>query len=196
MTTASNLLEDLDGKDTANTIDSTDTALAESYGANAVGVDDLNQTIELLLSGRIDATLNAEVTYADYMQAHPDANLKIAAVTEEASQVAFPLRKGDETASLRQQIDQAVDELRELGNWPRYPPSISAAITPRNERDTAMERGRQMAYGVLNEEAIRQNLADAGCPASLCGSVFAPLGHRHHRRAALPALPAAVPPAG
>ena len=29
-----------------------------------------------------------------------------------------------------------------------------------------MERGRQMAYGVLNEEAIRQNLADAGCPAS------------------------------
>mgnify|MGYP000022527613 CR=1 FL=1 len=23
-----------------------------------------------------------------------------------------------------------------------------------------------MAYGVLNEEAIRQNLADAGCPAS------------------------------
>ena len=39
----------------------------------------------------------------------------IAAVTEEASQVAFPLRKGDETASLRQQIDQAVDELRESG---------------------------------------------------------------------------------
>ena len=108
-------LEDLDGKNTANTIDSTYTALAESYGANAVGVDDLNQTIELLLSGRIDATLNAEVTYADYMQAHPDANLKIAAVTEEASQVAFPLRKGDETASLRQQIDQAVDELRESG---------------------------------------------------------------------------------
>ena len=108
-------LEDLDGKNTANTIDSTYTALAESYGANAVGVDDLNQTIELLLSGRIDATLNAEVTYADYMQAHPDANLKIAAVTEEASQVAFPLRKGDETASLRQQIDQAVNELRESG---------------------------------------------------------------------------------
>ena len=108
-------LEDLDGKNTANTIDSTYTALAESYGANAVGVDDLNQTIELLLSGRIDVTLNAEVTYADYMQAHPDANLKIAAVTEEASQVAFPLRKGDETASLRQQIDQAVDELRESG---------------------------------------------------------------------------------
>ena len=35
-----------------------------------------------------------------------------------------------------------------------------------------MERGRQMAYGVLNEEAIRQNLADAGCPASFVEAVL------------------------
>ena len=40
--------EDLDGKTTANTLASTYAALAESYGAEAVGVDDLAQTIELL----------------------------------------------------------------------------------------------------------------------------------------------------
>ena len=73
-----NTLEDLNGKNTANTISSTYAQLAEQYGATVTGVDDLNQTFELLLSGRIDATLNAEMTYYDYMKEHPDANAKIA----------------------------------------------------------------------------------------------------------------------
>ena len=107
--------EDLDGKQTANTLTSTYAALAESYGATATGVDDLNQTIELLLAGRVDATLNAEVTYYDYMNAHPDAALKIAALTDDASLVAIPMRKGDETASLREAINKAIAELREEG---------------------------------------------------------------------------------
>ena len=79
------------------------------------GVDDLNQTIELLLNGRVDATLNAEVTYFDYLKEHPDANIKIAALTNDASQVAFPVRKGDETATLREALNQAINELREDG---------------------------------------------------------------------------------
>ncbi|MDO4295913.1 MAG: transporter substrate-binding domain-containing protein [bacterium] len=107
--------EDLNGKNTANTISSTYAELAESYGANVTPVDDLNQTFELLLSGRIDATLNAELTYYDYMKAHPDAQLKIAALTTEASHVAIPLRKGEETRTLREAINQAIEELSESG---------------------------------------------------------------------------------
>lgn len=107
--------DDLDGKSTANTISSTYAELAESYGAQVTGVDDLNQTFELLLSGRIDATLNAEVTYYDYMKAHPDANIKIAALTEEASHVAIPLRKGGESDNLQAAINQAITELAESG---------------------------------------------------------------------------------
>lgn len=48
-----NSFEDLNGKTTANTISSTYATLAESYGAKTTGVDDLNQTIELLLNGRV-----------------------------------------------------------------------------------------------------------------------------------------------
>ncbi len=107
--------EDLAGKKTANTISSTYAELAESFGAEVTGVDDLNQTFELLLSGRIDATLNAELTYYDYMKAHPDRNLKIAALTEEASLVAIPLRKGQESASLREAVNQAIVELSQSG---------------------------------------------------------------------------------
>ena len=73
---------DLKGKTTANTLSSTYAELAEQYGAKTTGVDDLNQTIELLLAGRVDATLNAEVTYYDYKKQHPDTKLKIAALTD------------------------------------------------------------------------------------------------------------------
>lgn len=107
--------DDLEGKNTANTISSTYAELAESYGAQVTGVDDLNQTFELLLSGRIDATLNAEVTYYDYMKAHPEANIKIAALTDEASHVAIPLRKGGESDRLQAAINEALAELSESG---------------------------------------------------------------------------------
>ena len=108
-------MEDLEGKHTANTISSTYAEVAESYGAEVTGVDDLNQTFELLLTGRIDATLNAEVTFYDYMAAHPDANVKIACLAPEATQVAIPLRKGDDTASLREALNQALADMRESG---------------------------------------------------------------------------------
>lgn len=110
-----NTLEDLQGKHTANTISSTYAQLAEQYGAEVTGVDDLNQTFELLLSGRIDATLNAEMTYYDYMKAHPEAELKVAVLTEEANRIGIPMRKGEETATLREAINNALADLSEEG---------------------------------------------------------------------------------
>lgn len=108
-------LEDLDGKTTANTLSSTYAELAESYGATTTGVDDLNQTIELLLAGRVDATLNAEVTYYDYLKAHPDAPLKIAALTEDASLVAFPVPKVAGAETLTAALNDAIAALRADG---------------------------------------------------------------------------------
>ena len=108
-------MEDLDGKRTANTLGSSYATLAESFGATNTGVDDFNQTIELLQQGRIDATLNDEVVFYDYMNAHPDAPLKIAAENSEATHVAFPLRKGAETEALREAMNEAINTLRENG---------------------------------------------------------------------------------
>ncbi|MBR0510195.1 MAG: transporter substrate-binding domain-containing protein [Clostridia bacterium] len=108
-------MEDLDGMNTANTISSTYAEVAEKYGANVTGVDDLNQTMELLLSGRIDATLNAEVTYYDYMKAHPDAGLKIAVIDLDSTSVAIPMRKGAETQSLLAAVNDALETMRQDG---------------------------------------------------------------------------------
>ena len=107
--------EDLKGKTTANSLASTYMELAESYGATVQGIDTLEETIQLLTAGRIDATLNADVSFYDYLNVHPEADFKIVALTEEASHVAIPLRKGEETASLRDAIDAAIEELRAEG---------------------------------------------------------------------------------
>ena len=111
--------EDLNGKNTANSIASTYMTLAESYGATAVGVDTLDQTIQMVLSGRADATLNAEVSFYDYMSVHPDANLKVVALTDEASLVSIPVRKEEASATLLEAINQAITELAEEGELTR-----------------------------------------------------------------------------
>ena len=103
--------EDLKGKTTANSLASTYMELAESYGATVQGIDTLEETIQLLTAGRIDATLNADVSFYDYLNVHPDADFKLVAQTEDASHVAIPVRKGDDSASLLEAINTAIEEL-------------------------------------------------------------------------------------
>ena len=107
--------EDLKGKTTANSLASTYMELAERYGATVQGIDTLEETIQLLTAGRIDATLNADVSFYDYLNVHPDADFKLVAQTEDASHVAIPVRKGDDSASLLEAINTAIDELRADG---------------------------------------------------------------------------------
>ncbi len=111
-------MADLKGKLTANTISSTYAEVAEKYGAKVNGVDDLNQTFELLLSGRIDATLNAEVVFYDYKKVHPTAAVKIAAVADETTSVGIPLKK-EGTEKLQTELNKILAELRTSGELSR-----------------------------------------------------------------------------
>ena len=107
--------EDLKGKTTANSIGSTYMELAEQYGATCSGVDTLDETIQMVLQGRADATLNADVSFYDYLSQHPDAAIKIVAEADDANEVAIPMQKGDASAALRQAVDKAIEELRSEG---------------------------------------------------------------------------------
>ena len=106
--------EDLKGKTTANSLASTYMELAESYGATVQGIDTLEETIQLLTAGRIDATLNADVSFYDYLNVHPDADFKLVAQTAEASHVAIPVLKSEDTAYL-DALNAAIDALRADG---------------------------------------------------------------------------------
>ena len=106
--------EDLKGKTTANSLASTYMELAESYGATVQGIDTLEETIQLLTAGRIDATLNADVSFYDYLNVHPEADFKLVAQTAEASHVAIPVLKSEDTAYL-DALNTAIDALRADG---------------------------------------------------------------------------------
>lgn len=106
--------EDLKGKTTANSLASTYMELAESYGATVQGIDTLEETIQLLTAGRIDATLNADVSFYDYLNVHPEADFKLVAQTAEASHVAIPVLKSEDTAYL-DALNTAIEALRTDG---------------------------------------------------------------------------------
>lgn len=106
-------MEDLKGKSTANTASSTYASIATQYGANVSGVDDLNETFMLLGTGRIDATLNAEMTFNDYMKANPDANFKIACFYDQSPEVAIAMKKG--STELVNKVNEAIAACRADG---------------------------------------------------------------------------------
>ena len=106
-------MEDLKGKTTANTISSTYAAVAEEYGATVQGVDDLTQTIELLKQGRVDATLNAEVVYGDYVKTTGDTGIKVACYTGIVQDIAIPMKKG--SSELVKVVNEAIAQARADG---------------------------------------------------------------------------------
>ncbi len=110
-------LEDLKGKTTCNSANSTYQLIAEEYGANVLDVETLDGTLEMVLAGtdRADATLNAEASFLDYMNAHPDANLKIVDYYPESEKVCIIMPKGDSSGSLKEAINSAIEKLRADG---------------------------------------------------------------------------------
>ena len=97
------------------TIVSTDLAdqIAESYGAKVTPIDTFEQSVEMVASGRAEATINSELVYADYMKNNPDAPLKVVASTEDVAITAIPVSKGQQ--NLVDALNKAIDELREDG---------------------------------------------------------------------------------
>ena len=104
--------EDLNGKTTANSSGSTYAAIAEEYGAKVEYIDTFGETITLLTQGRIDATINSEVSYLDYMAQHPEAQIKIVDQSEGES-VCYPVKKGE--TELCDAVNAALADLRSSG---------------------------------------------------------------------------------
>lgn len=106
---------DLAGMTTCNTITSVYAMIAEANGATVLAVDDLGQTMEHVIQGRCDGTLNADTAFYDFLRAVPDAPLKIVDATDDPVTIVVPIPKGEEYASLLAAVNQAIEELGEEG---------------------------------------------------------------------------------
>ncbi|MBT2639993.1 MULTISPECIES: amino acid ABC transporter substrate-binding protein [unclassified Bacillus (in: firmicutes)] len=89
--------EDLKGKKAAQSMTSNYADIARENGAEIVGVDGFNQSIELILSKRVDATINENLSFLDFKKAKPDAKVKIIAESEDASKSGLMFRKDSDT---------------------------------------------------------------------------------------------------
>ncbi|MBQ6755434.1 MAG: transporter substrate-binding domain-containing protein [Oscillospiraceae bacterium] len=107
-------MEDLKGKKTANSPNSTYADEAIAMGAEVTYVNTLAETIQVLEQGRVDATVNAKVSIEDYLREHPDANIKIVYESEGTS-VCVPTQKNDEHKSLIDAVDAALQKMRDDG---------------------------------------------------------------------------------
>ncbi|MCR5196900.1 MAG: amino acid ABC transporter substrate-binding protein [Pseudobutyrivibrio sp.] len=105
--------EDLDGKDVALTVTSNWAEVAESYGGTIVSTSGFSDSIQLVIQKRADATVNDNVTFLDFKANQPDANVKIVATSDEATESAVLIRKDD--ADLQEAISGAIKELKEDG---------------------------------------------------------------------------------
>ena len=108
-------LKDLEGKTTCNSANSTYQLLAEQYGATVLDVEALDGTLEMVMSGRVDATLNAEVSINDFLKEKPESNIKIVAFDDDVERVGMIMPYGEKSATLRDAINKALSELRADG---------------------------------------------------------------------------------
>ena len=104
--------EDLEGKTTANSIGSTYMEIGEQYGAEVQGVETLDQTLEMLGNGQVDATINSDASFQDFMKTKGGA---FKTVDETSTYMAIPFVKGDDNASLIAEVNATIAELQESG---------------------------------------------------------------------------------
>jgi L-cystine transport system substrate-binding protein len=105
--------DDLEGKTTAQSLTSNWYELAKDSGAEIENVEGWAQAVTLLKQGRIDATVNDELTFLDYQTSEGDTSLDIAATTDDEAHNAFAFRKGSD--DLVKAVDKALVELRKDG---------------------------------------------------------------------------------
>jgi L-cystine transport system substrate-binding protein len=107
--------EDLKGKKAAQSLTSNFAKLATDSGAELVGTDGFDQSIQLVLQGRADATLNDNLSFLDFKKKKPDAPVKIAATQDKADYSGVIFRKGN--PQLKEAIDKALADIKADGTY-------------------------------------------------------------------------------
>lgn len=104
---------DLKGKKSAQSLTSNFAQMAQNYGAQLVGTDGFNQSADLVISKRANATITNDIAYYDYKKQKSNAPLKIVATLADASPNAALIRKGNE--SFAKAVDDALAKLAANG---------------------------------------------------------------------------------
>lgn len=106
---------DLQGKKSAQSLTSNYGKMAKEAGAELVATDGFDQSIQLVLTGRADATLNDSLSYLDFKKQQPNAPVKVVAEEEKGAPSGIIVRKGDD--DLVAAINKALDDIKADGTY-------------------------------------------------------------------------------
>jgi len=101
--------ESLSGKTTAQSLTSNWNTLATQSGADVQGVEGWAQSVALVEQGRVDATINDNLTFLDYAKQNDASGLKVAATTTDKSESAIAFTGG--STALATAVDTALADL-------------------------------------------------------------------------------------
>lgn len=107
--------EDLTGRLSAQSLTSNYAETAKSFGAEIEGVEGFSQAIELLNSGRVDATVNDNLTVLDFKKQRPDVDIEIVDKAEDAAQSGLLFRQG--SGAIVEEVNKALAEMIEDGTY-------------------------------------------------------------------------------
>ena len=106
-------LEQLKGHKVATTITSNWGQIVTGLGGEIVGVQGFDQAVQLVASGRAEATVNSEIAWNDYLSVKPNVPVKVVDRTKESLNSEIPFHKGNPKFAAA--IDQAINKLRDDG---------------------------------------------------------------------------------
>lgn len=106
---------DLKGKKAGQSLTSNLSDIARENGAEIVATDGFNQAMDLLTSGRIDATVNDGLSYLDLKKHKPDVKIKVVDEIPDGSQSAAVFLKGND--ELVKAVSDAIVEMKSDGTY-------------------------------------------------------------------------------
>ncbi|SET34233.1 amino acid ABC transporter substrate-binding protein [Paenibacillus sp. NFR01] len=107
--------DDLKGKKSGQSLTSNLGKIATDHGAEIVSVEGFNQAIDLLTSGRIDATINDGLSFLDLKKQKPDVKIKSVDEIDNGSRSAATFLKGND--ELVKAVNDALAAMKDDGTY-------------------------------------------------------------------------------
>lgn len=107
--------KDLKGKKVAQSLTSNYLKIAKKYGAVNTPVDGFDQSISLITSGRVDATVNDSLSFLDLVKKRPNLAVKKVDEQQDGAKCGFMFRKGSD--ELVKKINKALADMKKDGTY-------------------------------------------------------------------------------
>lgn len=107
--------EDLKGKKSGQSLTSNLADIASSFEAEIVQADGFNQSIDLLVSKRIDATINDSLSFMDFKKQRPEVPIKVVDEMDTTGQMGLMFNKGNQ--ELVDAVNKALEDMKADGAY-------------------------------------------------------------------------------